>query len=192
MVDASGDREISSRDALLDAAIRLISDRPPSAVTGRELAEEAGVNYGLVHYYFESSGDLVKEARLRHGSRLVEETMVGGTRTIPVEQTISDREIFGFAANMALEGAYNDDDVTRPVFDAMLRMVVDADPGGDPVHHRATVATIVLLQLGWPVFVEHNVQGLGLDSNADGELIREKYFVVLQSLYRSVGLEVDW
>ncbi len=183
--------EVSSRTALLDAAIRLMAERPPSTVTGREVAEEAGVNYGLVHYYFETSRDLLTEARGRHGSRLVDEAMAGGTRPIPVEQAISDREIFGFAAHVALEGGYDDEDASRPVLDAMLRLADEAHSDGDPVHHRATVAAIVLLQLGWPVFVEHNARGLGLDPEVDGAMIQQRFLAVLRSLYRSVGLEVD-
>jgi AcrR family transcriptional regulator len=190
-MDVDPDEEPSSRTALLDAAIRLMSDRAPSTVTGRELAEEAGVNYGLVHYYFESSGDLLSAARDRHGSRLLADLMAGGTRPIPLDQIVSDREIFGFAAHVALEGGDDDADVSRPVFDAMLRLAAEGDPDGDPVHHRATVAAIVLLQLGWPVFVEHNATGLGLDLEADGEVIRERFFTVLESLYRSIGVEAE-
>ncbi len=189
-MDVDPDEEWSSRTAMLDAAIRLMSERAPSTITGRELAEEAGVNYGLVHYYFESPADLLGAARRRHGSRLVADSMAGSIRPIPLDRAVSDREIFGFAAHVALEGGY-DDDVSRPVFDAMLRLAAEADPGGDPVHHRATVAAIVLLQLGWPVFVEHNARALGLDPEADGELIRERFFTVLESLYRSIGVEVD-
>ncbi len=190
-MDVDPDEEWSSRTALLDAAIRLMSERAPSTITGRELAEEAGVNYGLVHYYFESPGDLLDAARRRHGDRLVADLMEGGTRSIPLGRVITDREIFGFSAHVALEGGYDDADVSRPVLDTMLRMAADGDPGGDPVHHRATVAAIVLLELGWPVFVEHNARGLGLDPEADGELIRERFFKVLESLYRSIGVEVD-
>ncbi len=42
----------SAKDRLVDAAKRLLPDRAPSAITGRDLAAEAGVNYGLVHHYF--------------------------------------------------------------------------------------------------------------------------------------------
>ena len=41
-----------AKDRLVDAAKRLLPDRAPSAITGRDLAAEAGVNYGLVHHYF--------------------------------------------------------------------------------------------------------------------------------------------
>jgi AcrR family transcriptional regulator len=39
------------RRALLDAAQRLIAERGPGNVTLREIAEAAGVNFGLVYQY---------------------------------------------------------------------------------------------------------------------------------------------
>ena len=56
-----GDPERSSRQALLDAALRLVAERPPSSISGRELAVEAGVNYGLIHHYFGSKQALLQE-----------------------------------------------------------------------------------------------------------------------------------
>ena len=44
----------AAEDALLDAAERLLVDVGYSGITTRKLAEEAGVNHGLVHYYFGS------------------------------------------------------------------------------------------------------------------------------------------
>ncbi len=32
--------------------MRLLAERAPSGITGRELAEEADVNYGLIHHHF--------------------------------------------------------------------------------------------------------------------------------------------
>ena len=52
----------TARDALVEAAKRLLTDRAPSAITGRDLADEADVNYGLVHHYFGG-----KDAALRAG-----------------------------------------------------------------------------------------------------------------------------
>ncbi len=184
----------SSRTALLDAAVRLMSERPPSTVTGRELAEAAGVNYGLVHYYFDSAEDLLREARRHHGERLVADLMAGGSRPVPMGRAVADREVFGFAAHVALDGGPDGDgaaDRNRPVFDAMLRLADESDPEGDPVHHRAVVVALVLLQLGWPVFVEHNARSIGLDFGVDGPAIRDRYFDAVRSLYRSVGVEVD-
>jgi AcrR family transcriptional regulator len=44
----------AAEDALLDAAERLLVDVGYAKITTRRLAEEAGVNHGLVHYYFGS------------------------------------------------------------------------------------------------------------------------------------------
>jgi DNA-binding transcriptional regulator YbjK len=45
--------------ALLDAAERLLVDVGYAGITTRRLAEEAGVNHGLVHYYFGSIENLL-------------------------------------------------------------------------------------------------------------------------------------
>lgn len=179
----------TSRDALIDAAIVLMSRRSPSTISGRDLAAEAGVNYGLVHYYFESARDLMGEARRLHGAWIVDNLMAGGTRPVDSESALEDRRIFGFTAHVALEGGFWDADEPRPALDALLDLVRGSDPDGDPVHHRATVAAVTLLLLGWPIFVEHNARGLGLDPAADGEAIRSRFLGVLRSLYSSVGME---
>jgi AcrR family transcriptional regulator len=44
----------SAEEALLDAAERLLVDVGYAGITTRRLAEEAGINHGLVHYYFGS------------------------------------------------------------------------------------------------------------------------------------------
>ena len=49
------------RTALVDAASALLGEKPPQRITGRELAERAGVNYGLVHHYFGGKGALLSE-----------------------------------------------------------------------------------------------------------------------------------
>lgn len=49
---ATSRRRGSARTALIAAAMRLLAERAPSAITGRELADEANVNYGLVHHHF--------------------------------------------------------------------------------------------------------------------------------------------
>jgi AcrR family transcriptional regulator len=57
---------------LLDAAERLLVDSGYSAVTTRRLALEAGVNHGLVHYYFGSIENVLVAALERFTQRLIE------------------------------------------------------------------------------------------------------------------------
>src|SRR5215831_3965152 len=57
--------------ALLDAAERLLVDVGYAGITTRRLAEEAGVNHGLVHYYFGSNENLMVRALERFTDRLI-------------------------------------------------------------------------------------------------------------------------
>ena len=61
----------AAEEALLDAAERLLADAGYAAVTTRRLAEEAGVNHGLVHYYFGSNENLLVHALERFTTRLI-------------------------------------------------------------------------------------------------------------------------
>jgi AcrR family transcriptional regulator len=61
----------AAEDALLDAAERLLVDVGYAGITTRALAEEAGVNHGLVHYYFGSNENLLVRALERFTERLI-------------------------------------------------------------------------------------------------------------------------
>jgi AcrR family transcriptional regulator len=65
------DARSAAEDALLDAAERLLVEVGYAGVTTRRLAEEAGVNHGLVHYYFGSIENLLLRALERFTHRLV-------------------------------------------------------------------------------------------------------------------------
>jgi TetR/AcrR family transcriptional regulator len=62
----------AAEEALLDAAERLLVDVGYAGITTRRLAEEAGVNHGLVHYYFASNENLLVRALERFTERLIE------------------------------------------------------------------------------------------------------------------------
>src|SRR5215475_2316677 len=61
----------AAEEALLDAAERLLASSGYPSVTTRRLAEEAGVNHGLVHYYFGSNENLLVRALERFTERLI-------------------------------------------------------------------------------------------------------------------------
>jgi len=56
----------------MDAAERLLIDVGHAGITTRKLAHEAGVNHGLVHYYFGSMENVLAETLDRFTQRLVE------------------------------------------------------------------------------------------------------------------------
>jgi AcrR family transcriptional regulator len=62
----------AAEEALLDAAERLLLDVGHAGITTRRLAEEAGVNHGLVHYYFGSNENLLVRTLERFTERLID------------------------------------------------------------------------------------------------------------------------
>jgi AcrR family transcriptional regulator len=70
-VRARGARE-AARTALLDAAEQLLIDEGHAGITTRKVAAEAGVNHGLVHYYFGSIEELLFQAMERYTERLLD------------------------------------------------------------------------------------------------------------------------
>jgi len=60
----------AQEEALLDAAERLLLEVGHAGITTRRLAAEAGVNHGLVHYYFGSVENLLVRVLERFTARL--------------------------------------------------------------------------------------------------------------------------
>jgi len=181
--------EGGARQALIEAAIRLMEDRPPSAVSGRELAEEAGVNYGLIHYYFGGKQEAFRAARRHFTRSLIENEMAGGTRPVSADTTSEDRRVWAVAGHMALEPVEVwGEEYQSGVVAAYLRLCAEADPDGDPVYHATVIAALYALQLGWPIFGEGNAHIVGL---ADDQVpaVRARVHGLVDALHRSVGID---
>src|SRR5215208_6568227 len=61
-----------TEQALLDGAERLLVDVGAAGITTRRVADEAGVNHGLVHYYFGSVEQLLVRVLERFTERLID------------------------------------------------------------------------------------------------------------------------
>jgi AcrR family transcriptional regulator len=61
-----------TEQALLDAAERLLVEIGAAGITTRRVADEAGANHGLVHYYFGSVEQLLVRVLERFTERLIE------------------------------------------------------------------------------------------------------------------------
>jgi AcrR family transcriptional regulator len=61
----------TAEEALLDAAERLLVEVGHAGITTRRLAEEAGLNHGLVHYYFGSIENVLVRTLERFTERLI-------------------------------------------------------------------------------------------------------------------------
>jgi TetR/AcrR family transcriptional regulator len=65
-------RRPKAEEALLDAAERLLVELGYAGITTRRLATEAGVNHGLVHYYYGSLENLLVQVLERFTERMIE------------------------------------------------------------------------------------------------------------------------
>jgi AcrR family transcriptional regulator len=72
MMEAATTRRETATAALLDAAERLLIETGYAGLTTRRVAAEAGVNHGLVHYYFGSMEELLLQVLERFTARLIE------------------------------------------------------------------------------------------------------------------------
>ena len=80
----------AAEEALLDAAERLLVDVGYAGITTRRLAEEAGVNHGLVHYYFGSIENLLVRVLERFTERLIERQRELYAADMPVRREVAD------------------------------------------------------------------------------------------------------
>ena len=71
MPEAPATARQETEDAFLDAAERLLVEVGYAGITTRRVAEEAGANKGLVHYYFGSMENLLVRVLERFTERLI-------------------------------------------------------------------------------------------------------------------------
>jgi AcrR family transcriptional regulator len=67
-----GEAREAAESALLDAAERLLVEKGYAGITTRGLAREAGLNHGLVHYYFGSVENVLVHVLERFTQRLTQ------------------------------------------------------------------------------------------------------------------------
>jgi AcrR family transcriptional regulator len=68
----TSDARRAATESILDAAERLLNEVGYAGITTRRLAEQAGVNQGLVHYYFGSMEEVLLQTLERFTARLTE------------------------------------------------------------------------------------------------------------------------
>ena len=81
--DQVGDVRARNVEAVLDAAERLLVEVGYSGITTRRLATEAGLNQGLIHYYFGSMDEVLVQVLQRFTERLIARQREMYTRDVP-------------------------------------------------------------------------------------------------------------
>jgi AcrR family transcriptional regulator len=109
--------DTGTRERIIDAALRCFSERGPSAVSVRELAEAAGVTVPGLYYHFGSKAELLRAVYSARSERIDRPT-VEGPLTTTVETRIVEQSAREFA------GLVDDADFLR----LMHREAVLGDP----------------------------------------------------------------
>ena len=143
------------RRSLIDAAKALSSVRSPRQVSGRELAQYAGVNYGLIHYYFGTKDNVFAQAVIEATETIAKRWDEGGI--LPVN---TSEEATSYRTFAKLEV----DEARSPISDLVARIVAgQAQVSGRSKTDEellAEVAIATALQFGWGAFEEEIVAAL--------------------------------
>ena len=179
-------RSGTGRDALIEAAKRLLPDRAPSAIAGRDLAAEAGVNYGLVHHYFGG-----KDAALRAGLTALRDDFVtthGDVASMPL-LTKSDPYLKALFRWHLHDMEAVDGEGDFPLAAALVAAVASRmDSADDDAPAEATARALALtsVQLCFAVFGPVLLEATGVHPDE-----RRSVEQALASLYDSIALRDD-
>lgn len=171
------------RRAVLDEAATLFAARGPEAVPLRDVAEAAGVNYGLIHRHFGSKASLVGAVVDELTGALAEDLATVDDAVAAIEVADRHRECVQVLAHLCLEddaeGALQRE---HPVVGGLLRRLEAADLAGADVRMR--VAAGVVLVMGWQVFEPFILDAAGLADTDPGRL--------RDGLARAVERAAEW
>jgi AcrR family transcriptional regulator len=165
MAARSGGDTSTTRDRVVDCALRLFSERGTTAVSMRELADAAGVTVPGLYYHFASKADVVRAV---YRERVEADPWVPPAPA-PVHQLVVEQaslELSRFLGNydflrlMHREASLGDPDARemgatldaewRERWHQTLLLGTDLAPGAD-----VEAATDVLTTFLWGLFIEH-------------------------------------
>jgi len=149
-------------EAVLDSATELLSHRPPSAVTVREIAERAGVSHTLVHRYFGSKNELIRRVLERADLKMLSlvdghpdaRTMVGRV----FRDSLQRRLVIDILAQALIddvpgEELQRESRVTRRLIrEIEAALSANAGVGSASLDPRLAAAGAVALIVGWTLF----------------------------------------
>ena len=142
-------------DSLITAALELMSTLSPRQISGRAIAQRAGVNYGLIHHYFGSKDGLFAAAVCAATKEMGQRWDDLGI--LPVN-TSDEAAIYRTFAKLEADAA-------RSTMTPLIHRIVRGQCGGsercptDP-ELLAEVALCAALQFGWGTFEEEIMAGL--------------------------------
>lgn len=169
------ERKPTGRDEVMSAIVhsaeRLWSERGPAAVSLRQIAADAGVNYGLVYQYLGTRENLLRTV-FRRLSEEASEEIEGATDLHGALVALRDSR-FGetyvrMLAWTLLEGHDPREFLGRsPALDVLARAVVGEEDDDAGRQARVAIALSLVVNTGWLMFGDFFAVALGLDEDRE-------------------------
>jgi AcrR family transcriptional regulator len=159
---------VPTRDRIVEAALRLFSERGTTAVSMRELADAAGVTVPGLYYHFASKAELIREVYRARGfarepgevappAPAPVEAVVVAEATREFARFVEEREFLSLMQGEAVLGDADALEVGRTLaaswrarWVATLRQATDVAPDADLDAAADCIATFL-----WGLFVEY-------------------------------------
>jgi AcrR family transcriptional regulator len=175
--DQHDDKSASARErvvsALVDAAIDLFGTRGPDAVSLREVAAKANVNYGLIHHYVGTKDDLISLALRQVSSRSTERFSTDGIeetvrRLVETNPASPNLRLLAWSL---LKGRTADDLVGRSRALATLADLLSS--ASTSTRDRQRIVGLMSLILGWQLFGNYLSDSLELPPSSSASTRNE-------------------
>lgn len=171
-----------ARQRLVESAVELMRTKSPSAVTGRELAKRADVNYGLVHHYFGSKDEVFRAAMRELATEFAHDVeSLDEDQWVSVEQVARHEPLWRVIAQFALDEEFRaGTEWGYPILHKRLASLGDLSE--EEAQFR--VAAELVLAFGWVVFKPLVRDAYGLNDEQLASL-GERMDEMLRDLWRS-------
>ena len=154
--------DLAAEDRLVDAGALLLEDRAPSAISGRQLAGVAGVNYGLIHHYFGTKDEVLRHSVQLHRDRFF---AAYADERAPGYFSVCGHPGYVRATTWAaIDPTLSAAEHRYPVMDLLLSQRLDAGADRDSeLATRVSVFTAVSGQMAWALFGDVFELTLGIE-----------------------------
>lgn len=178
----AGAKEV--RESILDAAVKLMSERGNTDVALREIAREANVNHGLVHRHFGTRHDVLIAVLQRHseiGANFLRDTDDIDAAIDKLWAHPNMIESSKLVASALLGGVESETIAAGHAFRRLEQLLEGDDPEGAD-KRAATAVAISCLILGWGIFGDYLTANAGVK---DAKKLRAGVLEALHTLHHS-------
>lgn len=182
-----GSDGLSAEDRLIDAGALLLEDRAPSAISGRQLARAAGVNYGLIHHYFGTKDEVLRRAVQLHRDRFF---AAYADERAPGYFSVCGHPGYVSATTWAaIDPTLSVAEQRFPVMDLLLSRRLEIGTGPDAeMATRVSVFAVVSGQMAWALFGDVFERALGTELARLEALVAPLLHRLLQAPQLEMGI----